>query len=48
MLDAQVNVYKDPVSDHSKLSKEGHMTLEFDDSAHYVTKTEGIGDPAKV
>ena len=45
---AQVNVYKDPVSDHSKLSKKGHMTLEFDDSGHYVTQTEGTGDPAKV
>ena len=44
----QVNVYKDPVSDHSKISKKGHMTLEFDDYGHYVTKTEGTGDATKV
>ena len=44
----QVNIYKDPVTDHGKISKKGLMTLELDDSGKYVTKTEGTGDPAKV
>ena len=44
----QVNIYKDPVTDHGKVSKKGLMTLELNDSGKYVTKTEGTGDPAKV
>ena len=44
----QVDVYKDPVDDHSKVSKKGRLTLELDDNGQYVTKTEGNGDPTKV
>ena len=47
-FNVQVNIYKDPVTDHGKISKKGRMTLELDDSGTYVTKTEGTGDPAKV
>ena len=43
----QVNVYKDPITDHGKLSKKGRMTLEMSDG-HFVTKTEGTGDSSKV
>ena len=43
-----MNIYKDPVTDHGKISKKGLMTLELEDSGKYVTKTEGTGDPAKV
>ena len=43
-----MNIYKDPVTDHGKISKKGLMTLELDDSGKYVTNTEGTGDPAKV
>ena len=41
-------MYKDPITDHGKISKKGRMTLELDESGKYVTKTEGTGDPAKV
>ena len=44
----QVNIYKDPVTDHGKISKKGLMTLELDDSGRYITKTEGTRDLAKV
>ena len=44
----QVDVYKDPVDDHSKVSKKGRLTLELDGNGQYVTKTEGTGDPTKV
>jgi nicotinamide phosphoribosyltransferase len=43
-----VNVYKDPVTDHGKMSRKGRMTLELDSSGHYITRTEGTGDPEKV
>lgn len=43
-----MNVYKDPVTDHGKMSRKGKMTLELDDSGQYVTRTEGTGDPHKV
>ena len=50
IITMQVDVYKDPVDDHSKVSKKGRLTLELDDNGQYVTKTEGIrtGDPTKV
>ena len=43
----QVNVYKDPVTDHGKMSRKGRMTLELDSSGQYITRTEGTGDPLK-
>ena len=43
-----MDIYKDPVTDHGKVSKKGLMTLELDNSGKYVTRTEGTGDPAKV
>eukprot|EP00731_Ephydatia_muelleri_P024095 Em0016g366a len=42
-----VNVYKDPVTDHGKISKKGRLTLEQDAEGHYLTTTEGRGDAAK-
>ena len=44
----KVNVYKDPVTDHGKISKKGLMTLKLDNSGKYVAKTEGTADLAKV
>ena len=41
-------MYKDPVTDHGKMSRKGRMTLELDSSGQYVTRTEGTGDPQKV
>ena len=41
-------MYKDPVTDHGKMSRKGRMTLELDSSGHYITRTEGTGDPEKV
>ena len=37
----KVNVYKDPVTDHGKISKKGLMTLKLENSGKYVTETEG-------
>ena len=48
VLHFQVNVYKDPVTDHGKISKKGRLTLELDAEGHYFTTTEGRGDAAKV
>ena len=48
MIIMQVDVYKDPVDDHSKVSKKGRLTLDLDGNGQYVTKTEGAGDPTKV
>ena len=36
------------MTDHGKVSKKGRMTLELDEDGHFVTKTEGTGDPDKV
>ncbi len=44
-LPLQVNIYKEPVTDLGKILKKGRMTLELDESDHYVTRTEGTGDP---
>ena len=41
-------MYKDPVTDHGKISKKGRLTLEQDAEGHYLTTTEGRGDAAKV
>ena len=43
-----MNIFKDPVTDHGKLSKKGRLTLELDESGQFVTRTEGTGDPEKV
>ena len=43
-----MNIYKEPVTDPGKTSKKGRMTLELDEEGHYVTRTEGQGDPSKV
>nr|CAB65409.1 pre-B-cell colony-enhancing factor [Suberites domuncula] len=42
-----VNIFKDPITDHGKLSKKGRITLELDESGQFVTRTEGTGDPDK-
>ena len=41
-------MYKDPVTDHGKMSRKGRMTLELDGNGQYITRTEGTGDPDKV
>ncbi|XP_062515041.1 nicotinamide phosphoribosyltransferase-like [Corticium candelabrum] len=41
-----INVYKDPITDRGKVSKKGHLTLEYD-KGHFKTLQEGKGDPAK-
>ena len=43
-----MDIFKDPVTDHGKLSKKGRMTLEKDENGVFVTRTEGLGDPEKV
>lgn len=40
-------MYKDPITDRGKVSKKGHLTLEYD-KGHFKTLQEGKGDPAKV
>lgn len=42
-----VNIFKDPITDHGKISKKGRMTLELDENGQFVTRTEGTGDPEK-
>ena len=44
----QVNVYKQPITDSSKNSKKGLLSLELDDKGKYVTVEEGRGDAEKV
>ena len=41
-----VNVYKDPITDHGKKSKKGRLTLELNGEV-YTTVQEGKGDPNK-
>ena len=41
-----MNIFKDPITDHGKISKKGRMTLQR--NGEFVTKTEGSGDPEKV
>ena len=41
-------MYKDPVTDHGKMSRKGRMTLELDINGQYITRTEDTGDPQKV
>ena len=43
-----MNVYKDPVTDHGKMSRKGRMTLEMNNDGEYITRTEGMGDAEKV
>ncbi len=45
---AQVDIFKDPVTDHGKLSKKGRVTLELDDGGQYITRTQGTGNAEKV
>ncbi|XP_041347475.1 nicotinamide phosphoribosyltransferase-like [Gigantopelta aegis] len=42
----QVNVFKDPITDHGKKSKKGRLTLEKTKDG-YATMEEGHGDPKK-
>lgn len=44
----QVNVYKQPITDSSKNSKKGLLSLELDNKGAYVTVEEGKGVPEKV
>ena len=44
----QVNVYKQPITDSSKNSKKGLLSLELDEKGNYVTIEEGKGDAEKV
>lgn len=44
----QVNVYKQPITDSSKNSKKGLLSLELDDKGEYVTVEEGRGHAEKV
>lgn len=43
-----MDIFKDPVTDHGKLSKKGRVTLEQDERGLYATKTQGTGDIDKV
>ena len=44
----QVNVYKQPITDSSKNSKKGLLSLELNDKGEYVTVEEGRGHAEKV
>ncbi len=44
----QVDIFKDPVTDHGKLSKKGRLSLELDEGGQLVTRTQGTGDSQKV
>ena len=44
----QVNVYKQPITDSSKNSKKGLLSLELNDKGEYVTVEEGRGQAEKV
>ena len=44
----QVNVYKQPITDSSKNSKKGLLSLELDDKGEYITVEEGRGHAEKV
>jgi nicotinamide phosphoribosyltransferase len=41
------NVYKDPVTDKSKVSKKGRLTLECNEKGEFRTIQGGEGDPTK-
>jgi len=47
-LFSQVNVYKQPITDSSKNSKKGLLSLELNDKGEYVTVEEGRGQVEKV
>lgn len=44
----QVNVYKQPITDSSKHSKKGLLSLEKDEKGKYITIEEGRGNAEKV
>ena len=44
----KVNVYKQPITDSSKHSKKGLLSLELDEKGKYVTIEEGRGNADKV
>ena len=44
----QVNVYKQPITDSSKNSKKGLLSLEKDEKGKYITIEEGRGNAEKV
>ncbi len=43
-----MDIFKDPVTDHGKLSKKGKLSLELDEGGKLVTRTQGTGHPHKV
>jgi len=45
--DKPVNVYKKPITDPSKHSKKGLLSLELDDKGKYITIEEGRGNAEK-
>ena len=45
---SQVNVFKQPITDSSKNSKKGLLSLELDEMGKYVTIEEGRGNAEKV
>jgi nicotinamide phosphoribosyltransferase len=45
---SKVNVYKQPITDLTKKSKKGLLSLEKDEMGRYVTIEEGKGDAKKV
>ena len=44
----EVNVYKQPITDSTKHSKKGLLSLELDEEGKYITVEEGRGDKEKV
>ncbi|XP_031567073.1 nicotinamide phosphoribosyltransferase-like [Actinia tenebrosa] len=46
-LQIKVDVYKQPITDLSKKSKKGLLSLEKDAEGHYITVEEGKGDAKK-
>ena len=44
----KVNVFKQPITDSSKNSKKGLLSLELDEKGKYVTIEEGRGNADKV
>ena len=43
-----MNVYKQPITDSTKNSKKGLLSLELDENGKYVTIEEGRGNADKV
>ncbi|CAJ0574522.1 unnamed protein product, partial [Mesorhabditis spiculigera] len=43
----EIDVYKDPITDHAKQSKKGRLTLERNEAGEWQTFQEGRGDVGK-